>query len=52
MTLYAPLEAGQQIDSNLYFYNVRSGGWVKGRLIQGTIAARAGKGEVLTWQDM
>jgi hypothetical protein len=30
MTLYAPLEAGQDIDSSLEVSNVRPGGWVKG----------------------
>lgn len=36
MTLYAPLEAGQEIDSSLYVNNVRPGGWVKGPRITGT----------------
>lgn len=38
MTLYAPLEAGQEIDPSLYVYNVRLGGWVKGPQIKGTLA--------------
>ena len=42
MTLYAPLEAGQEIDSSLYVNNVRPGGWVKGPRITGTLLAPAG----------
>lgn len=42
MTLYAPLEAGQEIDSSLYVYNVRPGGWVKGPRINGTLLAPGG----------
>jgi len=42
MTLYAPLSAGQEIDSSLEVNNVRSGGWVKGPKINGTIIAPAG----------
>ena len=42
MTLYAPLEAGQEIDSSLYVNNVRPGGWVKGPRINGTLLAPAG----------
>jgi hypothetical protein len=42
MTLYAPLEAAQEIDSSLYVYNVRPGGWVKGPRINGTLLAPGG----------
>jgi hypothetical protein len=42
MTLYAPLEAGQAVDSTLYIYNVRPGGWVKGPKINGSIVAPGG----------
>jgi hypothetical protein len=42
MTLYAPLEAGQEIDSSLEVNNVRPGGWVKGPRINGTLLAPAG----------
>lgn len=42
MTLYAPLEAGQEIDSSLSVYNVRPGGWVKGPRIKGTLLAPGG----------
>ena len=30
MTLYAPLDAPQQIDGTLFIYNVLGGGWAKG----------------------
>ena len=39
MTLYAPLEAPQQIDPSLAIYNVRDGGWVRGPRINGTVIA-------------
>jgi hypothetical protein len=42
LTLYAPLEPGQAIDSSLYIYNVRPGGWVKGPKISGTLVAPGG----------
>jgi hypothetical protein len=42
MTLYAPLEAGEEIDSGLFIYNVRSGGWVKGPKINGTFVGPRG----------
>jgi hypothetical protein len=42
MTLYAPLEAGQEIDSSLYVSNVRAGGWAKGPRINGTLLAPSG----------
>jgi hypothetical protein len=42
MTLYAPIEASEAIDSGLYINNVRPGGWVKGPKINGTIVAPAG----------
>ena len=42
MTLYAPLGAGQEIDSSLEVNDVRSGGWVKGPRITGTLLAPAG----------
>jgi hypothetical protein len=41
MTLYAPLDAPQQIDNTLFIYNVRAGGWLKGPKINGTIIAPA-----------
>jgi hypothetical protein len=37
MTLYAPLEQAQEIDSSLFVYNVRKGGWVKGPKISGIL---------------
>lgn len=39
MTLYAPLEAPQGIDSGLAIYNVPGGGWVKGPKINGELLA-------------
>ncbi len=42
MTLYAPLEVGQEIDSSLEVNNARAGGWVKGPRINGTLLAPAG----------
>jgi hypothetical protein len=42
MTIYAPLDAAQAVDSTLYTYNVRPGGWVKGPRISGTIIAPSG----------
>jgi len=42
MTLYAPLAPGQAIDSSLYVYDVRPGGWVKGPKIKGTLIAPGG----------
>jgi hypothetical protein len=42
MTLYAPLEASQQIDSSLEVNNLRPGGWVRGPRINGTLIAPAG----------
>jgi Protein of unknown function (DUF3237) len=42
MTLYAPLEIGQEIDSSLDVNNVRPGRWVKGPRIKGTLLAPAG----------
>ena len=42
MTLYAPLDAGQEIDSSLGINNVRSGGWVKGPRINGKLVAPGG----------
>lgn len=41
MTLYAPLDAPQQIDSSLSIFNIRTGGWVKGPKINGTLIAPA-----------
>jgi hypothetical protein len=41
MTLYAPLDPPQKIDSSLTIYNVGSGGWVKGPRIKGTLTAPA-----------
>jgi hypothetical protein len=50
MTLYAPLEAGQAVDSTLYVYNVRPGGWVKGPEDQSTLIAPSGDWfRVLPW---
>jgi hypothetical protein len=42
MPLNAPLAAAQAIDSSLYVYNVRPGGWVKGPQINGTLQAPGG----------
>jgi Protein of unknown function (DUF3237) len=42
MTLYAPLDAAQEIDSSFEVNNVRPGGWVKGPRINGTLLAPAG----------
>jgi hypothetical protein len=41
MTLYAPLDPPQQIDSSAVIRNVGSGGWVKGPKINGTLIAPA-----------
>ena len=37
MTLHAPLEPPQRISSELFIYNVKAGGWVRGPHIQGEI---------------
>jgi len=42
MTLYAPLGAGQEIDSSMEVNEVRPGGWVKGPRINGRLLAPAG----------
>lgn len=42
MTIYAPLDSVHAVDSALYIYNVRPGGWVKGPKINGTIVAPSG----------
>lgn len=42
MTIYAPLEPGQEVDPTLYIYNVGPGGWVKGPKINGTLVAPSG----------
>lgn len=42
MTIYAPLDPVHAVDSSLYIYNVRPGGWVKGPKINGTIVAPSG----------
>jgi hypothetical protein len=42
MTMYAPLDADQAVDSTLDVNNVRPGGWVKGPKISGTIVAPSG----------
>lgn len=42
MTLYAPLEASEAIDSGQFISNVRAGGWVKGPKINGTLVAPSG----------
>jgi hypothetical protein len=42
MTLYAPLAAADAIDTSLYVYNVRPGGWVGGPRIKGTILPPGG----------
>ena len=42
MTLYAPLEPAQEIDSTLEVSNVHPGGWVKGPRISGKLVAPAG----------
>jgi hypothetical protein len=42
MTLYAPLESGQEIDPSLEINNVGPGGWVKGPRISGTLVPPGG----------
>jgi Protein of unknown function (DUF3237) len=42
MTIYAPLDPAQAVDSTLQIYNVRPGGTVKGPKINGTIVAPSG----------
>jgi hypothetical protein len=42
MTLYAPLDAPLQIDKSLWVFNVKSGGWVKGPKINGSLVAPGG----------
>jgi Protein of unknown function (DUF3237) len=42
MTLYAPFDSTQEIDSSLEVNNVRPGGWVKGPRINGTLLAPMG----------
>jgi Protein of unknown function (DUF3237) len=42
MTIYAPLDPVQSVDSALYIFNVRPGGWVKGPKINGTVVAPSG----------
>jgi len=42
MTLYAPLEQGQEIDASLFVFNLRKGGWVKGPKISGTLISPGG----------
>jgi hypothetical protein len=42
MTLYAPLDSTQEIDSSLDVNNIRPGGWVKGPRISGTLLAPMG----------
>lgn len=42
MTLYAPFDSVQEIDSSLEVNNVRPGGWVKGPRINGTLLAPMG----------
>ena len=42
MTVYAPLDPPQVIDKNLFIYNVRDGGWVKGPKISGKLLAPGG----------
>jgi len=37
MTIYAPLDPIHTVDSSLYIYNVKPGGWVKGPKINGTL---------------
>ena len=41
MTLHAPLDRAQEIDSALVIHNVREGGWVKGPGIEGKLRAPA-----------
>ena len=41
MTLHAPLDPPQEIDSALVIHNVREGGWVKGPGIEGKLRAPA-----------
>jgi len=42
LTLYAPLDVAQEIDSSFEVNNVRPGGWVKGPRINGALLAPAG----------
>ena len=42
MTINAPLDPPQEVDSSLTIYNVRTGGWVKGPRIKGTLEAPSG----------
>jgi hypothetical protein len=42
MTIYAPLDPVHAVNSALYIYNVRPGGWVKGPKINGAIVAPSG----------
>ena len=42
MTLHAPLDPPQVVNSELEIYNVAPGGWVKGPKIRGKIIAPAG----------
>jgi hypothetical protein len=42
MTIYAPLDPVQAVDSALYIYNVRPGGWVKGPQINDTLVTPSG----------
>jgi len=42
MTLYAPLDSEQVIDTSLCINNVRTGGWVKGPNVSGALIAPGG----------
>jgi Protein of unknown function (DUF3237) len=42
MTVYAPLEPVRAVDSSLYIYNVKPGGWAKGPKINGVLVPPGG----------
>ena len=42
MTLHAPLEASQNVSSDLQIYNALPGGWVRGPGIRGQIVSPSG----------
>lgn len=42
MTLHAPLDPPQGVNSNLQIFNVRPGGWLRGPAIRGEVIAPSG----------
>jgi hypothetical protein len=42
MTLHAPLDPPQDVDSSLQIFNVRLGGWLRGPAIRGEVIAPSG----------